>query len=102
VLALGAGAALAQDINVNYVPGKDFSGYKTYKWVEIQAQRSPTRSSTPRSSRPSTRRWPPRDSPQRPATPLTCSSGYQVAVNQERQWNSYSTGGYGRGGTAAG
>jgi hypothetical protein len=41
VLALGAGAVFAQDVKVNYVPGKDFSGYRTYKWVEIQGAEKP-------------------------------------------------------------
>jgi len=40
VLAAGASVALAQDVMVNYVPGTDFSKYKTYKWVEIQGARS--------------------------------------------------------------
>ena len=30
VLAAGASVALAQDVMVNYVPGTDFSKYKTY------------------------------------------------------------------------
>ena len=41
VLAMGAGVALAQDVMVNYVPGTDFSKYKTYKWVEIQGAEKP-------------------------------------------------------------
>ena len=40
-LAVGGSVALAQDVMVNYVPGKDFSGYKTYKWVEIQGAEKP-------------------------------------------------------------
>ena len=41
VFVLGAGAAAAQDVNVNYVPGTDFTKYKTYKWVEIQGAEKP-------------------------------------------------------------
>ena len=40
-LAMGASVALAQDVTVNYVPGTDFSKYKTYKWVEIQGAEKP-------------------------------------------------------------
>ena len=36
VLVLGAGIVLAQDVKTNYVPGTDFSKYKTYKWVAIE------------------------------------------------------------------
>jgi hypothetical protein len=28
-------AASAQDIKFNYMPGTDFSKYRTYKWVQI-------------------------------------------------------------------
>jgi len=41
LLAMGAGVARAQDVTVNYVPGTDFSKYKTYKWVEIQGAEKP-------------------------------------------------------------
>ena len=95
VLALGAGAALAQDINVNYVPGKDFSGYKTYKWVEIQGAEKPDAIIDAQIKQAIDKALAPKG-----FTPTTGDTadlfiGYQVAVNQERQWNSYSTGGYG-------
>src|SRR5678815_4923450 len=35
VLLLWCGSAAAQDIRFNYLPGTDFSKYKTYKWVQI-------------------------------------------------------------------
>ena len=35
-LVVGASAAFAQDVSVNYVPGTDFLKYTTYRWVEIQ------------------------------------------------------------------
>src|SRR5204862_561832 len=35
VLLFWCGAAAAQDIKFNYLPGTDFSKYKTYKWVRI-------------------------------------------------------------------
>ena len=41
ILALGTGMALAQDVKTNYVPGTDFSKYKTYKWVAIEGAQYP-------------------------------------------------------------
>ena len=32
---LGSGVMTAQDIKTNYMPGTDFSKYRTYKWVAI-------------------------------------------------------------------
>ena len=93
VFALGASAVFAQDVKVNYVPGKDFSGYKTYKWVEIQGAEKPDQIvdaqiklaiDTALASKGITK-----------ATGETADLfiGYQVAVTQERQWNWYTTGG---------
>jgi hypothetical protein len=44
VILFGCEFAAAQDIKTNYVPGTDFSKYKTYKWVNIAGPRSPIRS----------------------------------------------------------
>ena len=41
VLGIGVSVALAQDVMVNYVPGTDFSKYKTCKRVEIQGAEKP-------------------------------------------------------------
>ena len=95
VFALGAGAALAQDVNVNYVPGTDFSGYKTYKWVEIQGAEKPDQILDTQIDRPSTRPWRPRDSRRPTGDAADLAIAYQVALNQQQQWNTYSTGGYG-------
>ena len=41
LVLLAVGLVSAQDIKTNYVPGTDFSKYKTYKWVNIQASEQP-------------------------------------------------------------
>ena len=93
------GWAAAQDIRFNYLPGTDFSKYKTYKWVRIPDAQYPNQildtqimqafdAQLARKGLSKTE-----DNPDLYVT-------YQAAVNQERQWNSYSTGGdmwgYGR------
>ena len=95
VLAFGAGAAFAQDVNVNYVPGKDFSGYKTYKWVEIQGAEKPDAIVDTQIKQAIDKALAGKGLTKATGDTADLFIGYQVAVNQERQWNTYNTGGYG-------
>src|ERR1044072_3905674 len=86
-------AVSAQDIRYNALPGTDFSKFKIYKWVRVPKAQYPndildkqimqaidTQLATKGLSKTEA------DNPDLVVT-------YQVAVNQEKQWNSYSTGG---------
>jgi hypothetical protein len=95
VLALGAGMALAQDVNVNYVPGKDFSKYKTYKWVDIQGAEKPDQIVDTQIKQAIDKALAGKGFTKATGDTADLFIGYQVAVNQERQWNTYGTGGYG-------
>jgi len=93
ILSLG-GAAVAQQVTYNYMPGTDFSKYHTYKWVEIPGGIHPNQIV---------------DQEIRQAvngqlagkgfTMVTGDAkadlyvGYQCAVDQERQWNAWGGGG---------
>jgi hypothetical protein len=93
LLAAGTSVALAQDVMVNYVPGTDFSKYKTYKWVEIQGAEKPDQII---------------DTQIKQAIDKALATGgltkvtgdksdlyiaYQVAYSKEQQWNTYNVGG---------
>lgn len=95
VFAVSAGAALAQDVNVNYVPGTDFSKYKTYKWVEIQGAEKPDQIVDTQIKGAIDKVLGGKGFTKATGDTADLFIGYQVAVNQERQWNTYSTGGYG-------
>jgi hypothetical protein len=95
VPALGTGAALAQDVNVNYVPGTDFSKYKTYKWVEIPGAEKPDQIIDAQIKQAIDKVLGGKGLTKATGDTADLFIGYQVAVNQERQWNTYSTGGYG-------
>ena len=95
VFAVSAGAALAQDVNVNYVPGKDFSPYKTYKWVEIQGAEKPDAIVDTQIKQAIDKALASKGITKATGDTADLFIGYQVAVNQERQWNTYNTGGYG-------
>jgi Domain of unknown function (DUF4136) len=95
-LLLWFGWAAAQDIRFNYLPGTDFSKYKTYKWVQIPNVQYPSQLvdgqikdaiETQLSLKGLTK------TEENPDLYVT----YQAAVGQEKEWNSYSTGGGGWG-----
>ena len=85
-------AASAQNIKYNYAQGTDFSKYKTYKWVRVPNAQYPNSILDGQIMQAI--------DTQLAAKGLTKTEDnpdlyviYQVAVNQEKQWNSYSTGG---------
>ena len=91
LLLLGSTAS-AQDIKYNYLRGTDFSKYKTYKWVKVSNAQYPNSILDDQIMQAI-------DS-QLALKGLSKSQDnpdlyviYQVAVNQQVQWNSYSTGG---------
>ena len=95
VFALAAGAAYAQDVNVNYVPGTDFSGYKTYKWVEIQGAEKPDQILDTQIKQAIDMALAAKGFTKAAGDAADLAIGYQVALTQQQQWNTYSTGGYG-------
>ena len=101
LILLGAISATAQDIRFNFLPGTDFMKYKTYKWARVPNVQYPDQIIDTQITQAI--------DAQLSIKGLTKSSGdtadlvvtYQAAVNQEKRWNSYSTGdgggwGYGR------
>ena len=85
-------AGSAQKVRFNYLPGTDFSKFKTYKWVRVEKAQYPNQLIDEQIMRSI-------DS-QLAQKGLTKTDGdpdlvvvYQAAVNQEREWNAYSTGG---------
>ena len=91
IFALGI-AAMAQDVKTNYMPGTDFSKYKTYKWVVIEGAHMPDQIMDAQiKSAIDT---------QMTAKGFTRTDGdasldiaYQVSVAHQTQWNTYGTGG---------
>jgi hypothetical protein len=95
LLLTGAGAALAQDVNVNYAPGTDFSTYKTYKWVEIQGAEKPDQILDTQIKQAIDKAMAGKGMAKAAGDTADLAIGYQVALTQQQQWNTYSTGGYG-------
>jgi hypothetical protein len=95
MLVVGTGAALAQDVTVNYVPGTDFSKFKTYKWVEVQGAEKPDKILDTQITQAIEKVLAGKGFTKTTGDTADLFIAYQLAVTQERQWNSYSTGGYG-------
>jgi hypothetical protein len=93
ILFYCVGIAQAQSVHYNYVPGTDFSKYRTFKLVESPSGKHPN---------------PILDGQiQQAIVSVLASKGltktdsdnadlfvtYQIAVDQQKQWNAYGTGG---------
>jgi hypothetical protein len=95
VLAIGLGAAYAQDVAVNYVPGTDFSKFTTYRWVEIQGVQKPDQIVDAQIRQAVEKALTAKGLKKVEGDDAALFIAYQVAIGQERQWNAYNTGGYG-------
>ena len=94
VIGIGVcgGVALAQDVSSNYLPGTDFSKFKTYKWVRIEGAEQPDQIIDAQIKKAidsvlATKGM-------KPATGDAADLfvGYQVAVTKQQEWNAYGTG----------
>jgi len=93
VPAVGVGVALAQDVSTNYVPGTDFSKYKTYKWVAIPGAEQPDQIVDTQIKMAIDKVLGSKGLTKATGEEADLFIAYQVAVNQERQWNAYGMGG---------
>ena len=85
-------SASAQDIRYNFLQGTDFSKYKTYKWVQIPNVQYPNSIIDDQIKRAIDAQLAQKGLTKNEDNPDLYVT-YQVAVNQEKQWNAYSTGG---------
>ena len=101
VLALASTAAHAQDVGYNFMPGTDFTKYKTYRWVKIEGQQYPDDITDAQIKQASDAQLALKGLTKTDAEQADLYIGYRVALGQEKQMNAYTTGGYGGGMTTA-
>jgi Domain of unknown function (DUF4136) len=87
-----AAAAVAQDVTYNAMPGTDFSKFKTYKWVVIEGAQLPDQIVDAEIKTAIDTELAKKGLKKVNADPADLFVGYQVAVNDERQWNAYGGG----------
>ena len=93
VLAVGVGAAVAQDVSTNYVPGTDFSKYKTYKWVEIQGAEKPDQIVDTQIKQGIDKALAAGGLMKVTGDKADLYVAYQIAYTKEQQWSTYNVGG---------
>lgn len=96
-------ASRAQDVRYNYAPGTDFSKYKTYKWVQVPDVKYPAQLLDSQIKQAIDAQLALRGLTKTDDDNADLYVAYQLAVNQQTQWNAYGTGvgmgggvGYGR------
>lgn len=98
MVLLGAGAALAQDVRYNFSKDADFSKYKTYKWVPIKDATKVSDLVDKQIKDAIDAELATKGLTKVDGDDANLFIGYQPAVGEEKQFNSYSTGwGYGPG-----
>ena len=98
-IALGLGLVLlvgrfvtAQDVKTNYLPGTDFSKYKTYKWVNIEGGEQTDQILDKQIKRAVDARLASKGMTKTDDEKADMYVGSQLSISQESQWNAYGTG----------
>lgn len=100
MLLLWSVSASAQDVRYNFMAGTDFSKYKTYKWVRVPKAEYPNQILDAQIMQSIDAQLALKGLTKTEADNPDLYVAYQAAVNQEQQWNSYSSdmgGGWGYG-----
>src|SRR5215469_4154617 len=86
-------AAFAQDVTYNFMPGTDFSKYHTYKWVPIEGGAHPNQIVDAEIKQSVDAQLTTKGLTKTDNDKADLYVGYQTAVDQQKQWNGYGTGG---------
>ena len=97
-----AGAAEAQDVTYNAMPGTNFTSFKTYKWVSIEGAAKPDQIVDQQITQAIDAALATKELTKAAGDKADLAVGYQVAVTQQKEWNAYGSGmGYRMGGGMA-
>jgi hypothetical protein len=87
IVLLTSGVALAQDVKYNYAPGTDFSKYHTYKWVSVEGATHPDQLVDAQIRQAIDGQLAKKGFTKTTTDSADLAVAYQVAVDQEKQWN---------------
>jgi hypothetical protein len=93
LLLLTGGTLAAQDVKYNFMPGTDFSKYHTYKWVSIEGGAHPNQIVDQEIKQAVDTQLAQKGLTKTDSDKADLYVGYQIAVDQEKQWNAYGMGG---------
>jgi Domain of unknown function (DUF4136) len=92
VILFACGSVLAQDVSYNFVPGTDFTKYKTYKWVTIAGAEYPNQILDQQIKQSIDSQLAAKGFTKSDGDNIDLLVGYQVSITQQQQWNAYGTG----------
>ena len=82
-----------QDVRYNYMPGTDFTKYHTYKWVAIEGGTHPNQIVDAQIKQAVDAQLAAKGLTKTDNEKADLYVGYQIAVDQQKQWNAYGMGG---------
>jgi uncharacterized protein DUF4136 len=83
----------AQEVTSNSMPGTDFSKYHTYKWVTIEGATQPNQILDTQIKASIDSQLAAKGLTKTDADNAGLYIGYQVSIDQQKQWNAYGMGG---------
>jgi len=93
LVMLACGFVAAQDIKTNYMPGTDFSKYKTYKWVVIPGAEQANQILDQQIRLAVDTSLVAKGLIKTEDDKADLYVAYQVSITQQEQWNAYGSGG---------
>jgi Domain of unknown function (DUF4136) len=93
LVMLAAGLTPAQDVVTNAMPGTDFSRFHTYKWVVINGATQPNQIVDAQIKASIDAQLATKGLTKTDSDKADLYVGYQVSIDQEKQWNAYGMGG---------
>ena len=93
VVLLAATTVAAQDVGYNAMPGTDFTKFKSYRWVKIEGAQYPDDITDTQIKQALDAQLATKGLAKMDDENADLYIGYQIAINQEKQWNAYNTGG---------
>jgi Domain of unknown function (DUF4136) len=83
----------AQEVSTNAMPGTDFSKYHTYKWVTIEGATQPNQILDAQIKNSIDAQLAAKGLTKTDGDKADLYVGYQVSIDQQKQWNAYGMGG---------
>jgi hypothetical protein len=90
--------ARTQEVRSNHMPGVDFSKFHTYKWVAVEGAQHPNQIVDAEIKQAADQQLAKKGLTKTDTDQADLYVGYQTAVDKEKQWNGYGTGGWRFGG----
>lgn len=91
-LALAATPVVAQQVDVNYVPGTDFSRYHSYRWVPVEGAAPVDQITDAQVRQAVDQQLAAKGLVKAEADPVDLYIGYQTAMQQQQQLNAFGGG----------